>query len=56
MKKPARQAKKPQGAALDAVFDAYPRPVKAKLLALRRLIFDTARATRGVGALEEALK
>jgi hypothetical protein len=43
-------------AALDGVFDAYPKPVKAKLLALRRLIFDTAKNTSGVGALEEALK
>ena len=42
--------------AVEAVFDAYPRPVKAKLLALRRLIFDTAKATKGVGALEESLK
>ena len=42
--------------AVDAVFDAYPKPVKAKLLALRRLIFDTAKATKGVGALEETLK
>src|SRR5690242_14020028 len=39
-----------------AVFSAYPKPVKDKLLALRRLIFDTARATDGVGTLEEALK
>ncbi|WP_424593258.1 DUF1801 domain-containing protein [Bradyrhizobium sp.] len=30
--------------------------MKAKLLALRRLIFDTATATKGVGALEETLK
>ena len=42
--------------AVDAVFSAYPKPVKAKLLALRRLIFDTAKATEGVGALEETLK
>ena len=42
--------------AVNAVFGAYPDPVKAKLLALRRLIFDTAKATKGVGALEEALK
>ena len=41
---------------MDAVFSAYPNPVKAKLLALRRLIFDTAKTTSGVGALEEALK
>ena len=33
-----------------------PKPVKAKLLALRRLILDTAKATKGVGALEETLK
>jgi hypothetical protein len=43
-------------AAVDAVFNAYPKPLKAKLLALRRLIFDTANATTGVGALEETLK
>jgi len=42
--------------AVDAVFDSYPRPIKAKLLALRRLIFDTAKATKGVGRLEETLK
>jgi hypothetical protein len=42
--------------AVDAVFAGYPRPIKAKLLALRRLIFDTAKATKGVGALEETLK
>jgi hypothetical protein len=42
--------------AVDGVFEAYPKPVKAKLLALRRLILDTAKATEGVGALEEALK
>ena len=42
--------------AVDAVFSAYPGPIKAKLLALRRLIFDTARTTTGVGALQETLK
>ncbi len=42
--------------AVTAVFDAYPKPLKSRLLALRRLIFDTARTTEGVGALEEALK
>ncbi|SDI95634.1 MULTISPECIES: DUF1801 domain-containing protein [Bradyrhizobium] len=42
--------------AVDGVFDAYPRPVKARLLALRRLILATAKATEGVGALEEILK
>jgi Domain of unknown function (DU1801) len=43
-------------AAVEALFDAYPKPVKARLLALRRLIFDTAKVTKGVGALEETLK
>jgi len=42
--------------AVEAVFDTYPKPLKAKLLALRRLILDTAKATEGVGAIEEALK
>ena len=44
------------GRAIEAVFEAYPQPVKSRLLALRRLIFDTAKTTKGVGALEEALK
>lgn len=43
-------------AVVEAVFDAYPKPVKTKLLALRRLILDTAKTTKGVGALEETLK
>jgi len=55
-----RTAKRPPAtdsdAAVDGVFDTYPKPVKARLLALRRLIFDTAKATKGVGALEETLK
>jgi uncharacterized protein DUF1801 len=45
-----------RNAAVEAVFGAYPSPVKSKLLALRWLIFDTAKATNGVGTLEEALK
>jgi hypothetical protein len=44
------------GPAVAAVFDAYPKPLKSKLLALRRLILDTARKTKGVGTIEEALK
>lgn len=44
------------GSAVDAVFGAYPRPVKSKLQALRRLIFDTAKNTNGVGPLDETLK
>jgi uncharacterized protein DUF1801 len=66
MKKAARKqaakriAKRPSAdtrdAAVEAVFAAYPSPVRAKLLALRRLIFDTAKTTEGVGTLEETLK
>src|SRR6187397_1814253 len=44
------------GAGVDAVFDACPKQARPKLLALRRLIFDTAKSTKGVGAIEEALK
>jgi hypothetical protein len=44
------------GAAVDAVFDACPAPAKTKLKALRQLILDTAKATKGVGRIEEALK
>jgi len=40
----------------EALFERYPAAVKSKLLALRRLILGTAKATRGVGALQETLK
>ena len=43
-------------AAVKAIFSAYPKPLKTKLLALRRLIFDVARTTQGIGTLEETLK
>lgn len=39
-----------------AVFDAYPRGLRLKLMELRQLIFDVAAETEGVGKLEEALK
>ena len=39
-----------------AAFSSYPKQVRMKLLALRRLILQTASATDGVGALEETLK
>ena len=42
--------------AVEAVFSAYPKPLRTKLLALRRLIFETAKTTAGVGRLEETLK
>ena len=42
--------------AVEAVFKAYPSALRLKLLALRRLILDTARNTPEVGPLEETLK
>jgi hypothetical protein len=42
--------------AVAAAFSAYPKPLQTKLLALRRLILDTAKMTKGVGALQETLK
>ena len=42
--------------AVEAAFDAFPKPLKARLLALRRLIFDTARTVEGVGPSLETLK
>jgi Domain of unknown function (DU1801) len=39
-----------------AAFSSYPTRMRTKLLALRKLILDTAKATDGVGALEETLK
>jgi hypothetical protein len=40
----------------EAVFNTYPLPVRSKLMALRDMIFDVAKATPGVGKLEEALR
>lgn len=37
-------------------FDACPPKLRRKLLAVRELIFETATATEGVGAIEETLK
>lgn len=42
--------------AVKLVFDGFPPPVRARMLALRQLIFDTAATTPGVGELEETLK
>jgi len=38
------------------VYTTYPAPIRARVLALRSLILETAAATPGVGALEETLK
>ena len=51
-----KQPSKNPASADEAVFDSNPKPVRTKLLALRQLIFDTAKTTKGVGALEETLK
>lgn len=45
-----------QSAAVAAVFSAYPPKLQARLLALRRMIFDVARQAEGVGKLQETLK
>jgi hypothetical protein len=38
------------------VFDAYPADIRARLMRLRGLIFDTAKGMEEVGPLEETLK
>jgi len=43
-------------ASVARAFAAYPPKLRRKLLAVRKLIFDTAAATEGVGELEETLK
>ncbi|UOD29942.1 DUF1801 domain-containing protein [Massilia violaceinigra] len=45
-----------RNAAVQRTFEAYPAPARDRLLQLRELIFATAAATGGVGALEETLK
>jgi Domain of unknown function (DU1801) len=39
-----------------AAFAAFPERVRARLLEVRRLIFETAACTEGVGVLTETLK
>jgi hypothetical protein len=46
----------PPDAKVAAAFSSYTARIRAKLLALRRLIIETARTTDGVGPLEETLK
>lgn len=45
-----------QSAAVASKFEAYPPKIRRKMMALRRLILQTAAATDGVGELEETLK
>ncbi|MBE0578552.1 MAG: DUF1801 domain-containing protein [Devosia sp.] len=42
--------------AVAAVLDGYPANLRDRLMQLRALIYETAAATEGVGALEETLK
>lgn len=42
--------------AVEAAFASFPEQARTGLLALRELIFDTARKTAGVGAIQETLK
>jgi hypothetical protein len=37
-------------------FDAYPKPIRERLLTLREMILDVAKRTPGVGELEEGLR
>jgi hypothetical protein len=41
---------------VQSVFKSYPPAVRARLMALRELVFDTAGATPGAGRLTETLK
>jgi Domain of unknown function (DU1801) len=43
-------------AGVQAVFDSYPPALRKKLLALRKLIIDTAAEIQGVGSVNETLK
>ena len=45
-----------RNAAVAQAFAAYPPVMRRRLLALRKLIFETAASTPGVGELEETLK
>ncbi|MBT3275606.1 MAG: DUF1801 domain-containing protein [Spirochaetales bacterium] len=52
-KSPSIKIKNPEVA---AVFKAYPKDIRERLMFLRHLIFDTAAEIPGVGELEETLK
>jgi hypothetical protein len=51
-----RRARPFPNADVAGVFRAYPPTVKARLMRLRDLIFETASATPGVGEIDETLK
>ena len=41
---------------VEAVFETCATPLRLRLMQLRRLIFDVASSTPGVGRVEEALR
>ena len=45
-----------ENSAVAQIFATYPPKIRRQLLALRKIIFDVAASTEGVGALEETLK
>ena len=45
-----------QDPAVEAAFQAYPEPVRSRLLGLRDLILETAAGDPDIGPLEEALR
>ena len=45
-----------QDEAVEVAFDAYPEPVRERLLQLRRLILEMAAENPAIGELEEALR
>lgn len=45
-----------QSSAVAAKFSTYPPKIGSKLMALRDLIFETAKLTNGVGEIQETLK
>jgi hypothetical protein len=53
---PPKPARLPMPAAVAAAFDAFRQPLRARLLEVRCLIFETAAETAGVGPLTETLK
>jgi hypothetical protein len=48
--------KKFQTKGVARIFDCYPRHMREKLMFLRKLVFDTALETEGVGEIEETTK
>ncbi|MCL4258230.1 MAG: DUF1801 domain-containing protein [Anaerolineales bacterium] len=45
-----------QNPEIAAIFADYPAGIRKKLLELRQLIFETAKNTEGVGAIEETIR